>query len=70
MLKGWTQHDLSQRVGCSEAFISKVETGRANPERDLKEQIARVLEISTIEVGVPSSCMTTPCASECELVHV
>jgi len=51
MLNGMTQHTLAERVGCTEALISKIETGRATPERQLKERIARLLEIETWEVG-------------------
>ena len=51
MLKGMTQHALAERVGCTEALVSKIETGRATPERELKERIARVLEIEIWEVG-------------------
>ena len=46
----WTQFDLAQRVGCSESQIAKIETGRATPERWLKESIARELNIATWEV--------------------
>jgi len=50
--KRWTQFDLAQRVGCSESQITKIETGRADPESWLKEAIARELGIATWEVGV------------------
>lgn len=46
----WTQFDLAQRVGCSESQIAKIETGRATPERWLKETIAHELNIATWEV--------------------
>ena len=36
----------------SEALISKIETGRARPDRELKERIACVLAIKTWEVGI------------------
>ena len=48
----WTQLDLSQRVGCTESLVTKIETGRAMPARELKEAIARELNIHTWEVGV------------------
>jgi len=52
MIKGLTQLDLAQRVGCSEALISKIETGRTSPDRELKERIACILEIEKWEVGI------------------
>lgn len=52
MIKGLTQLDLAQRVECSEALISKIETGRARADRELKERIACILEIEKWEVGV------------------
>jgi DNA-binding XRE family transcriptional regulator len=39
-------------VGCTESQITKIETGRANPEMWLKEAIACELKILTWEVGV------------------
>ena len=49
---GLTQLDLAQRVGCTESLVTKIETGRATPEKSLKEAIARELNIQTWEVGV------------------
>jgi len=49
--KGWTQRDLAEQAGCSEPLVSKIETGRATPDRELKERLARLLEIETWEVG-------------------
>jgi ribosome-binding protein aMBF1 (putative translation factor) len=49
---GWTQLTLAQRVGCTESLVTKIETGRATPERELKETIANELNIPTWEVGV------------------
>lgn len=48
---GWTQLALAQRVGCTESQVTKIETGRTNPEDWLKEAIARELNIQTWEVG-------------------
>ena len=47
-----TQFDLARRVGCSESQITKIETGRANPDDLLKQAIAREFGIQTWEVGV------------------
>jgi len=44
------QLELARRVGCSESQISKIETGRAEPEQWIKEAIARELGINTWEV--------------------
>lgn len=49
---GMTQLALARQVGCTESLITKIETGRANPEMRLKEAIARELSIHTWEVGV------------------
>ena len=49
---GWTQLDLAQRAGCTESMVTKIETGRCTPEAELKEVIARELNIPTWEVGV------------------
>lgn len=49
---GLTQFDLARRVKCSESQITKIETGRATPEPQLKEAIARELQIETWEVGL------------------
>jgi transcriptional regulator with XRE-family HTH domain len=49
---GWTQLELARRVGCTESLVTKIETGRATPERELKEAIANELNIPTWEVGV------------------
>ena len=52
MLKGLTQQDLAKCVGCTEPLVSKIETGRADAGRELKERIAHVLAIETWEVGI------------------
>ncbi len=49
---GWTQLELARRVGCTESLVTKIETGRATPERELKGAIANELNIPTWEVGV------------------
>ena len=48
---GLAQLDLAQRVGCSEAQVTRIETGRVTAEPWLKEAIARELNIKTWEVG-------------------
>lgn len=51
MSNGMTQHTLAKTVGCTEALISKIETGRTSPSKELRERIARVLAIEMREVG-------------------
>ena len=51
MMRGWSQHDLAQRAGCSEQTISRVETGRLIPNDGLRARIARELGIAPWEVG-------------------
>lgn len=46
-----TQLALSKRIGCTESLITKIETGRCTPQQDIKEAIARELNIHTWEVG-------------------
>ena len=41
--KGLTQLQLAERVGMREIEISRIETGRAQPETELKRRIAEVL---------------------------
>lgn len=50
MRRGYTQLNLAHRAGCSEALISKVETGRVQPDSELRKRIARILGISSWEV--------------------
>lgn len=45
-----TQLDLARRVGCTESMITKIETGRSDPERWIKEAIAQELGIQPWEV--------------------
>ncbi len=47
-----TQFDLARKVGCSESQITKIETGRATADHNLREAIAHELGIQTWEVGV------------------
>lgn len=48
---GLRQLDLARRVGCTESMITKIETGRCTPETELKEAIAKELQIHSWEVG-------------------
>ena len=51
IILGMNQLDLANKVGVSETLISRIETGRHEPPRELKERIASVLNIATYEVG-------------------
>lgn len=42
---GLTQSELAQLVQCERSFISKIETGQANPTQAVLERIARALHV-------------------------
>ncbi len=48
---GLNQLDLSKMVGCTESLITKIETGRCDPDSELRGRIAGALGIKTWEVG-------------------
>jgi transcriptional regulator with XRE-family HTH domain len=50
VLKGITQRQLAERVGTREIEISRIETGRCQPQRQMKERIAEVLGKPTFEL--------------------
>ena len=50
VLKGITQRQLAELVGTREIEISRIETGRCEPHRQMKERIATVLEKPTFEL--------------------
>ena len=52
VLKGMTQLQLAELVGLNEIEISRVETGRADADADLKRRIADVLGKPTFELFV------------------
>jgi DNA-binding XRE family transcriptional regulator len=41
---GLTQRALGQIVGVPEYWITRIETGRANPDTDLRKRLAAVLK--------------------------
>ena len=51
VILGMNQLDLASKVGVTETLISRIETERHEPPRELKERIASVLNIPTFEVG-------------------
>ena len=50
VLKGMTQLQLASRVGLKEIEISRIETGRADANVELKRRIAEVLQKPTFEL--------------------
>ena len=52
VLKGMTQLQLGELVGLKEIEVSRIETGRCEPQLRLKEKIAAVLEKPTFELFV------------------
>lgn len=52
--RGLSQVELAEKVGCSQAMISKIEKGQANPTLDMIEAIAAALDTSPASVfGLP-----------------
>ncbi|WP_017154167.1 helix-turn-helix domain-containing protein [Bacillus bingmayongensis] len=45
--KKWSQKELGERVDVSESFISKVESGKKQPSREVTTKIAEVLNVTT-----------------------
>ena len=52
VLKGMTQLQLAGAVGLKEIEISRIETGRADADADLKRRIADVLGKPTFELFI------------------
>ena len=52
VLKGITQRQLAELVGTREIEISRIETGRADADADLKRRIADVLGKPTFELFI------------------
>ena len=50
MRKGLRQWDVAKSVGVSEAYLSKLETGRATPSPELAARIAGVLGVATEDI--------------------
>jgi transcriptional regulator with XRE-family HTH domain len=50
VLRGMTQLQLAQKVGGKEIDISRMETGRARPDADMKRRIAEVLQKPPFEI--------------------
>lgn len=43
----WSQKELGEKVDISESFVSKVESGKKQPSREVTAKIAEVLNVTT-----------------------
>jgi DNA-binding XRE family transcriptional regulator len=50
VLRGLTQLQLADQVGSKEIDISRLETGRARPEAEMKRRIAEILQKPPYEI--------------------
>lgn len=50
VLRGLTQLELAEKIGKKEIEVSRFETGRAEPDLQVKHRIAEVLEKPTFEL--------------------
>ena len=58
---GLTQQQLARAVGVSENQITRIETARLRPKRDLLQRLIDVLGEGVADVfGVPSGASATP----------
>jgi len=49
---GLTQLKLAEAVGVREALITRIESGRARPNREMAERIAQALGKRPFELGI------------------
>lgn len=47
---GWTQDAFAERVGFARSYMSKLETGGANPSLDAIAALATALEVRMVEL--------------------
>lgn len=50
VIQGLTQLQLAERIGRKEIEVSRFETGRAQPDADIKRRIAEVLDKPAFEL--------------------
>lgn len=50
VLRGLTQLHLAERIGKKEIEVSRFETGRAQPDAEMKRRIAEVLQRPAFEL--------------------
>lgn len=49
--KGWSQRDLAQRVGVTDAYVAMLETGkRKNPSLTILKRLAKALGVPVTEL--------------------
>ena len=51
-IPGMTQLKLAEAAGTTEAMITRIESGRARPDRLTAEKIAEVLKKRPFEIGI------------------
>jgi len=49
---GHTQQSLATAAGCRESLIARVESGRARPDPETAERIAKLLNKRPFEIGI------------------
>jgi len=49
---GYTQQALADAAGCRESLIARIESGRARPDRETADRIARLLNKHQFELGI------------------
>lgn len=52
--RGLSLRELSKRVGCSPAFLSQLENGKAEPSISMLKKIADVLGVNIVDFFMPS----------------
>jgi len=51
-VSGLTQQQLADAAGCRESLISRIESGRTRPDREIAERIAKHLGKRPFELGI------------------
>lgn len=48
--KKMSQGDVMRGMGCSRSYVSNIENGKTNPTLETISKLAKVLDVSTIEL--------------------
>ncbi len=48
--KNMSQGDVMRVMGCSRSYVSNIENGKTNPTLETISKLAKVLDVSTIEL--------------------